>query len=312
MRALFLAPYPPFPPHGGGPQRMYQLLRQLAPRHELHLLTFAPSAAAVAALAPLREVATITTVPSVARTVRQRLQTTLLSAQPDMLWRGASTAYSAALDKLLATTAFDVVQAESIEMTQYAPLRAGPRRPAWVYDAFNVEYTIQQRASLTDLRALRTWPKAGYSLIQWRKLQRWEQQLSRRFDWAFAVSADDQRLLGKLDAALPTSVVPNGVDTAFFAPQPHTGAPVVLFTGTLDYRPNIDALVWFAAEIWPLIRRATRWPGWSSLAGSRRPRSWRWASSPASRSSARSRIFDRFSPRRPCMSCRCGSAVACA
>lgn len=263
MRILFLAPYPPYPPHSGGQQRMYHILRQLAPRHELHLLTFAPADDA-AVLEPLREFCSITPVVAPARTTQQRLLTTLGSARPDMLWRGYSPAFAATLRDLLAATPFDVVQAESIEMTQYGaensalPDIAGspamPNAPLWVYDAFNIEYIIQQRAFQTDIQQFGQWHKAAYSLIQWYKLKHWERRLPHRFAGAFTVSEGDRAALQTLAPTLPTTVVPNGVDAAYFAPLPSlTAAPNVLFTGTLDYRPNVDAVLWFADEVWPLI-----------------------------------------------------------
>ena len=56
MKLLVLSPYSPYPPHGGGTMRIYQLVRGLAARHDLTCLTFVPGSAAADALAPLRAV----------------------------------------------------------------------------------------------------------------------------------------------------------------------------------------------------------------------------------------------------------------
>ncbi len=236
---------------------MYQIIRQLTARHTLHLVTFTPSDRATAALDALQPFCRITTVLAPRRTGVQRLGTTLLSARPDMLWRGYAPAFAEALQAVLRAEQYDVVQAESIEMTQYAPRKAEPTTPGgplWVYDAWNVEFMIQQRAFLTDLRRPRHWLRAGYSLLQWFKLRRYEQRLHHFFDGAFAVSQGDQRLLQEFDPKLPTAVVPNGVDTGYFCPQRITvPVPTILFTGTLDYRPNVDAIQWFVATVWPRL-----------------------------------------------------------
>ncbi len=254
MKILLLAPYPPYPPRGGGQQRMYQFVRHLSRDHEVWLLTFSPDESADAALESLRDRCVVMTVRQPRHTPARRLRALLLSSRPDMSLRGASPAFESALRRLVSHVPFDVIQAESIEMAQYGCRYDS--KPLTVYDAFNAEYVIQQRACLTDARTPRTWPLAAYSLIQWRKLRRYESRLSHRFDGAFAVSREDGAILQRLNRALPVAVIPNGVDTDFFAPsapRPES-PPYVLFTGTLDYRANIDAVVWFAREALPLAQ----------------------------------------------------------
>ncbi|MDP9309785.1 MAG: glycosyltransferase [Chloroflexota bacterium] len=255
MKLLFLAPYPPYPPRGGGQQRMYQFIRLMARDHEVWLLSFSPNADATAELNALGNLCQIVTVPRPTHTLPKRLRTLLTSSLPDMALRGRSADFQRALQQLGASVPFDVVQAESIEMAQYG--RSQPQGgPLWVYDAFNAEFQLQRRAFATDLRTPRKLPVAAYSFLQWRKLRRYERQLQRRFDGMFAVSAEDAAILQRLAPSLPINVVANGVDTLFFAPTPTTEAKHgshVLFTGTLDFRPNIDALLWFTHQVWPLV-----------------------------------------------------------
>lgn len=255
MRVLFLTPYLPYPPRGGGEQRMYHMLRHVAARHEVHLLSFgAPDAT----IEPLREFADVQMVAPPTHHIARRLRTLLFSATPDMALRGRDTQFNELVHHTLHQHAFDVVQCESIEMAQYGMLERGSgtatKRPLWCYDAFNAEYQIQRRAFFTDLRRIRTWPVAGYSLIQWRKLLRYERRLAQLFDLVLAVSEADRTVLRKL-SRLPVELVPNGVDTKHFrhrngeqSQQP--SKPSLLFTGTLDFRPNIDALQWFVEMVW--------------------------------------------------------------
>jgi polysaccharide biosynthesis protein PslH len=263
MQILILAPYPPFPPRGGGALRISSLIRGLAARHELTLLAFAPDAAAVAALAPLREHCHVATVQGPEhRSLARRAWTTLASPLPDMALRNASRAYGEALSRLLAAGRFDVVQAESIEMAGYA-LAARGLGARLVLDEFNAEYLLQRRAALTDLRgalALRPRALAGglYSLAQWRKLARYERRLLGAFDRVLVVSEEDRLALRRLALGAEPLVVPNGVDTARVRPgagRGSLGAGAVVFTATLDYRPNIDALGWFVGQVLPLITR---------------------------------------------------------
>lgn len=254
---------------------MYQLLRQAARRHQVHLATLVPDRAgpeAAAALAPLRELCDVTTVPTVAHTPVRRLRSLAFTNLPDMAVRGMQPELGEAVAALLAAHRFDVVQAESIEMVQYgrggsshrAPPGAatGDRQPLWCYDAFNAEYLLQFRAFRADLPHPARAAGAAYSLAQWQRLRRYEQRLSHAFDLALAVSEGDRRALNRLDPELRIKVIPNGVDTQLFdrhaagsrhAPCPGPNAPFILFTGTLDFRPNVDAATWFVRAIWPML-----------------------------------------------------------
>ena len=75
-----------------------------------------------------------------------------------------------------------------------------------------------------------------------------------------AVSTGDAQTLAQLVPTVSPYVVPNGVDTSYFdrrrvVPHPFV-RPTLVFSGTLDYRPNIDALRWFVAQVLPLVRNA--------------------------------------------------------
>lgn len=260
MKLLFLAPYPPYPPRGGGQQRMWQFVRLLSAEHDVVVLTFSPSPEATEALAPLRRMCRVEVVPLPAHTLARRFKTLLTSALPDMALRGRSAAYAAALRGLQEHERFDIVQAESIETAQYGEQTASGT--LWVYDAWNAEFLLQRRAFATDARNPRKLHAAAYSLAQWRKLRAYEARLSRRFGGALAVSEHDAAVLERLDPGLRLATIPNGVDTGFYS-LPDRGINAIadnhgyaLFTGSLSFRPNIDAVRWFAHHVLPLVRAA--------------------------------------------------------
>jgi sugar transferase (PEP-CTERM/EpsH1 system associated) len=265
MNILLLSPYPPYPPHGGGTMRIYQLLRGLAQHHTVTCLTFAADQTAVAAMQPLRAMARLIPVVGVPqRTLVRRALDTLTSPLPDMALRNASVDYSQALEQLVYHEKFDVVQAESIEMAGY--LNCVPRPTLRVLDQFNAEFVLQRRAAETALQSLKDLRRAakslagvGYSLVQAAKLKHYERQVMRQSDLVLAVSPDDQAILKRLAPDTPIGVVPNGVDTEHFArqamTQPLSLAPgTLVFSGTLDFRPNVDAVIWFAQQVLPLVR----------------------------------------------------------
>lgn len=261
MRILFVAPHLPYPPRRGAAIRNYHFLRWMATRHEVSLLTFG---AREQVDGHLRELcAQVRVVPPPARTASDRVRDLATSPYPDLPLRLRSAPFAAELRRWLAEDEFEAVQLECLETTwswlwTLRHLPAGTRRPHAVFDNHNAEYLLQWRAFLTDVRLPRRWPAAAYSLVQAVKLRRYEARLCATFDRVVAVSDHDARALTRLGVTPAPLVVPNGVDCAFFTPAPEATQgvrpPRLVFTGTMDYRPNVDAVVWFAREVWPRLR----------------------------------------------------------
>jgi glycosyltransferase involved in cell wall biosynthesis len=91
--------------------------------------------------------------------------------------------------------------------------------------------------------------------MEFSKMLRYEQKMVRKFDHVIAVSEHDKRLMTAWVEAARITVVPTGVDTREFspAPQPRQEEPLVVFVGAMDWEPNVDAVKYFCAEIWPLV-----------------------------------------------------------
>ncbi|HLG73144.1 MAG TPA: glycosyltransferase family 4 protein [Chloroflexota bacterium] len=246
-RLLFLTPQLPHPPHQGAAIRNLNFVKIAAQRHEVAIYSFVRSEQEREAADVLREWASdIRTFPAPKRSLAQRGIQTAFSPQPDMGRRLQSDAMAAAVTQSEA----DLVQAEAIEMAQYLRQARGRR----VFDCHNAEWVLQRRTFAVDLGRGRP-VGAAYSFLQWLKLRRYERRACQQAGAVVAVSEEDRAALLDLDPRLRVDVVPNGVDAAFFAPSPDSPQPhTFLFTGTLDFRPNVDAVRWLVREIWPLIR----------------------------------------------------------
>jgi len=231
----------------------------LAPRHQLHLLSFAETPQELSQAGPLGKLCqSIETVEIPSRSPLKRALSLLLSPQPDMALRLDSKKFKRTLRERVRREDFDVVQVEGIEMAHYIERlfhREGTARPLLVYDAHNAEYVLQRRAFETDLADPRRWVGALYSLIQWQKLQRYEARVLRSFDRVVAVSPADRYALERLVPGLEIEVVPNGVDTDLFQPMASREGETLVFTGKMDFRPNVDAVVWFCEKVLPLLRK---------------------------------------------------------
>ena len=262
---LLLTPQFPYPPHQGTTLRNFNLIAGLARRHEVHLLSFGDPAASRGT--PLDDLCcTLQVLPPPQRSTLQRVQGLAFSRLPDMAQRLPSTAFQAALEATLAREDPDVVEVEGIELAQYlfqvADRRRAAKRPLLVFDDHNAEYVLQQRAFETDIRQPGRWIAAAYSFVQWQRLKGYEHRACYSADRVVAVSDTDAAAIRRLDPRLEPVVVPNGVDMEFYTadvPALEAGAgpgPLdLVFTAKMDFRPNVDAVLWFAQVVLPRIRQ---------------------------------------------------------
>jgi len=116
----------------------------------------------------------------------------------------------------------------------------------------NVESALWQRMATTESHPLR---KLSYALESAR-MARYERQTLARFHHIIAVSEHDRQQMLEMDPGCEITVVPTGVDTQQFPVAPPSSAtpPRIVFTGSMDWEPNIDAVEYFCAQIWPRIR----------------------------------------------------------
>ena len=284
-RILFLTPQRPNRTRQGAAIRNWNLMARLAERHHVDLLTFdALTEGADVRTAkgrPDEPWRTITTVPAPRRSWGRRLRVLALSGRADMADRLWSPLFARRLYDALEQGEYDIVQGEGIELARYllplARSSGAPGAPLLVFDDHNAEYVLQRRAALTDLRRPRRWLPAGYSLLQWERLRRFERAALRRCDLTACVSEADAAALQALAPERPIVVARNGVDTAYYAPAAVGGQPPrfdLVFSGTLDYRPNVDAVGWFMEPSGPACSPAA---SGATLATTCAACGWRWS-----------------------------------
>lgn len=283
MNILFLTPQLPYPPQKGTALRNWGLISGLAARHTIAVLSFLDPGQTPELAEQLTAVCRVEIVPPPVRPPRDRLRDMLTTCQPDMALRLASDEYACRLAEWLTSEPFDVIHIEGIEMAPYleaikSPISCAARgvgsAALAVFDDHNCEYLLQQRAFLTDLRIPSRWPAAAYSFIQWLRLRHYEAWVCRHADRVLAVSEADAAALRRLVPNLAVTVIPNGIDTRAYRPEspnPNDQIPTnaLVFTGTMDFRPNVDAVLWFVREVLPRIQ--TQVPDVRFLAVGQRP-----------------------------------------
>jgi glycosyltransferase involved in cell wall biosynthesis len=178
-----------------------------------------------------------------------RLAANLLSSLPYSAASHASRRMRRAVEDYAATHRVDLWQ---FEWSPYVPTLRRPSAPR-VLIAHNVDSLLWRRYYETEANPLRRWYVRG----QWRKFERFERRIFAEVDRVVAVSADDAALVRGWFGVERVAVVDNGIDPDFFARVEPSGRPEdILFLGSLEWRPNLDALRLLLDGIFPAVRAA--------------------------------------------------------
>jgi polysaccharide biosynthesis protein PslH len=142
----------------------------------------------------------------------------------------------------------DLCVADFLFAAMNVPMGAGT--PVVLFE-HNVEYQIWQRLAALERRP---WLRALFE-IEWRKLRAREADACRAADLTIAVSEDDRRRLERLAPGIRAASIPTGVDTDYFTPDPAAERPShLVFSGSMDWHPNEDAVLYFLDTMLPRIR----------------------------------------------------------
>lgn len=260
MKVLFVTASLPYPPQQGGALRTYGLLHGLHHAgHNLTLLSFSEPNTNYAGTPLETFCSRIETVTTPTRTKRDRLKDLFLSSEPDIARRLYSEAFEHKLKQLITDQTFDVIQFEGIEVACYLPIIKQSQPSAkLVYDAFNAEAAMQYAIFEIDRRNPRRLPAAAYSLIQSRRITKFEAVLCQQADLVIAVSEEDATILQRYNPRRSIPVVANGIFTDEYDKSSTSlslGEQALVFTGKMDYRPNVDAVLWFTSQILPKIKQ---------------------------------------------------------
>ncbi|MGZ5202598.1 MAG: TIGR03087 family PEP-CTERM/XrtA system glycosyltransferase [Telluria sp.] len=245
----------PYPPNKGDKIRSYHLLKHLAQRYRVHLATFVDdpddwqhvphvekmcASSHFAALNPL-----VSRVKSLGALVKGR------SLSLDY-YRDAGL--QRWVDQTVAAHAIDRVLVFSSAMAQYADKYPQAKR---VVDFCDVDSDKWRQYA-----EKKAWPMSWLYRHEARQLLSYERRVAREYDASLFVSAPEADLFRRLapESGSKIGFFNNGVDTDYFSPDlghqsPYApGERAVVFTGAMDYWPNVDAVQWFASAIFPQLR----------------------------------------------------------
>lgn len=251
---LFLAHRIPYPPNKGDKIRSYHLLKHLAQRYRVHLGTFVDDVDDWKHVDTVKQLCGETHFANLnPRTARLRSLTALAANRPLSLDYYRDNALTDWVTKITREHPIKRVLVFSSAMAQYAPQIDDARR---VIDFVDVDSDKWRQYAEKKL-----WPMSWLYRREGRQLLRHEKQVAGDFDASLFVSQAEADLFKQLapESTDRIGFFNNGVDTDYFSPNREYTNPypddaaVMVFTGAMDYWPNVDAVQWFTREILPQV-----------------------------------------------------------
>ena len=257
MNILFLSQIVPYPPQGGVLQRGYYLIKELGKDHVIDLVAFhhpdileraTDLRQAESALSEFCR--SVSTVPLPAKKSRVHLLygvlSSFLSIRPFSFFAYRSREFRQRIESLYRKNDYDIVHVDTLALSQYMPDYIESKTTLTHH---NVESDLMRRRSANESHFL----KKLYYFIDSQKNRRAERFWIPRYDLNITCSSVDSAKLVEIAGAHKTVNIPNGVDTAYFAPQyDQQNENTIIHVGALQ-SSNLDGIQYFLSDIWPLI-----------------------------------------------------------
>jgi glycosyltransferase involved in cell wall biosynthesis len=254
-KALFLAPEAPYPAIGGGAIRAASVLEYLARRFSVHGIFFrepgAPDPAA--AIPPGRlDRADVVELPfhskrPLARLVRNASR--LARNRPPLIDRFSG--FENQIESFLSGQRYEAAFLEHFWCAPYVE-QVRPHATRVILDVHNVESAWHHSMASSGSGAL-AWGHRRFARAALESERHW----LPRFDCILATSCSDAKLLRAIDARVAVAVYPNALP--LIVPPPRSDRLEIVFSGNLEYAPNIQAVRFFHRNVWPALE--SRWPG---------------------------------------------------
>ncbi|WP_019625777.1 TIGR03087 family PEP-CTERM/XrtA system glycosyltransferase [Thioalkalivibrio sp. ALJT] len=253
---LYLVHRIPWPPNKGDKIRSYHILRYLAQHYRVHLGTFIDDPADAAYLPELERIcATVCARPLPRRRAQLRALTGFLTGQALTVPWYRDRVLERWVRATVSRHAVTRTVAFSSAMAQYLPAGEDQTRV--------VDFVDVDSDKWTQYAPTRRWPMSAVYRREGRRLLAYERQVAGESDVSLFVSPSEAETFRHQAPGVADRVhaLNNGVDHTYFAPEhvpefnPYpAGSRVIVFSGVMDYWPNVDAVVWFTREVLPLVR----------------------------------------------------------
>ncbi|MBS0367289.1 MAG: TIGR03087 family PEP-CTERM/XrtA system glycosyltransferase [Proteobacteria bacterium] len=249
MRVFFVCQRVPYPPNRGDKIATCNEIRHLAAHHEVHVFCLAAGKEDLRNVPGLQGlVQSVTAVPVGRWSSRVRaLRALLTSHRPLSVAAFDEPRLHQRIAEAAARLRPDLIVVFSSNVAQYAVSLEGAARVMQFADLDSLKWRQYAARAVAPMK----WIYASEA----RRLLSYERHIAHTFDHSIVITRIEQADFEELIPGVPVSQVGNGVDLEYFRSsntpkQPHS----LVFTGVMDYLPNVDAVEWFCLEILPRIR----------------------------------------------------------
>ncbi len=251
---LFLAHRVPYPPNRGDKIRSWNVIQALTKIAPVHVAALCDDPTDLEHRGIIEAVAASVTLVPLRTTRMEAMATALLTGAPASVRACASAELRAEVEKLLATRPISTIYAFSGQMAQYVPL---DRQQRFVMDFVDMD-SAKFKAFSKGADGISKFANAQEA----RRLFAFERKVAARADVSLFVSEAEAAYFRRKAglAADRVMALENGIDLAFWnarlkrQPVKAGKGPLIVFTGQMDYAPNVEAVCIFAREVMPLIR----------------------------------------------------------
>lgn len=253
MKVLFLSAWFPYPPDNGARIRVFNLLKALARKHEVYLVSLMQEDSNPQNAEYLTDICRIVSLHKSRWFDPGTFKSALgyFSTRPRSVVDTYNPLITIAVKDAIAEVQPDLLIASTLGVVEYVP--QGLDMPV-ILEQHNCEYAVLKRSAEMADSALKRM-RLG---IGWRKFRNWEAEVCRGYDKVVMVSERDKYMMLKAAIDLrDICVVPNGVDTDYYNPESRLPVSnLLIYNGALTYNANLNAVRCFASDILPSIRIA--------------------------------------------------------
>ena len=250
MNILFLSLRCPYPPNRGDRIRNYYFIKHLAKKHRVTLVSFVESTDEIEMARPLNQLC-----HQVEFVLFNRTEALLNSAsgffsiEPFQVHYWRSLKMQKKVDELLDRNQFDLIHAHLFRMGQYVTKYNDKSKVLDLCDSLALNLSRRSQMDRGPYLPILKWEA--------NRVKKYEIEMMRSFDYGTVVAQSDRDYLISENPNLKLAVIPVGIDPDYFIqsePVEDETVPHLLFTGTMSYFPNVDAVCYFCHQILPLIQ----------------------------------------------------------
>jgi len=287
MKILYLCHRIPYPPNKGDKIRSFNEIKYLSTTHEVDLACLADDPGDLKYERDLKEYCKkICIAPLKPLKSKAKSLVSLASNRPLSVGYFYSGILQATVNHWLSSTSYDAIICFSSPMAEYI-LNQSTNQPINQSTKLIMDFCDVDSDKWLQYSRDSVFPLSLAYRIESRLLLRYEKRINQHFDHSVFVSQQEAELFLRLyPEARNVTVIPNGVDYNYFSPKPtlytdpqpkkpiklnklnkldkpnelnkpvnqQQNSPILLFTGAMDYYANVDGVIWFCNEIFPLIK----------------------------------------------------------